>query len=232
MTAAGTPGEPIRAAMTELTQHFAQNIVDLEELLGTVAAAAVALLPGVDCADVLLIDGDDFRSIAPTAPVVAELDVAQQRLREGPCLQAAVADSMIHCPDLSAEPRFPRFAPAAVDAGVHSMLSFQLYIHQDRGAGALNLCGHTPRVFTFEEQAIGAMLATHAAIALLAANKQHQFESALASRDLIGQAKGILMERFHLDAVAAFRLITRYSQDTNTPVHNVAQRIVDTQDVR
>jgi AmiR/NasT family two-component response regulator len=72
------------------------------------------------------------------------------------------------------------------------------------------------------------MLATHAATALIAADRQTQFESALASRDAIGQAKGILMERFRLDAVRAFSLMTKLSQDTNTPVRIIAQRVVDT----
>jgi hypothetical protein len=69
--------------------------------------------------------------------------------------------------------------------------------------GALNLFGYHPRRFNAGSEAIGAMLATHAATALIAANRQHQFESALASRDVIGQAKGIIMERLGLDAVRA-----------------------------
>jgi AmiR/NasT family two-component response regulator len=61
---------------------------------------------------------------------------------------------------------------------------------------------------------------------LLAAQTRHQFDSALASRDVIGQAKGILMERFKVDAVRAFELLTKLSQDTNTPLRIVAQRVV------
>jgi len=72
-----------------------------------------------------------------------------------------------------------------------------------------------------------AMLATHAAITLIAAKKAVPFESALASRDVIGQAKGIIMERFRLDAVRAFALITKLSQDANIPVRIIAQQLVD-----
>lgn len=71
------------------------------------------------------------------------------------------------------------------------------------------------------------MLATHATITLIAARKEVQFESALASRDVIGQAKGIIMERFKLDATRAFALIAKLSQDGNIPVRIIAQRIVD-----
>ncbi len=84
--------------------------------------------------------------------------------------------------------------------------------------------------FSVEDQIIGAMLATHAATALIAADRQTQFESALASRDLIGQAKGILMERFKVDAVRAFALMTKLSQDSNTPVRIIAARIVESTD--
>jgi AmiR/NasT family two-component response regulator len=73
--------------------------------------------------------------------------------------------------------------------------------------------------------AVGARLATHAATALIAANRQHQFESALASRDVIGQAKGIIMERCDLDAVRAFELLTRMSHNSNTPVTVIAGEI-------
>jgi len=92
--------------------------------------------------------------------------------------------------------------------------------------GALNLFGYHPRRFNAESEAIGAMLATHAATALIAANRQHQFESALASRDVIGQAKGI-MERLGLDAVRAFEFLARMSQNRNTPVAVIAQEIAE-----
>jgi hypothetical protein len=147
-------------------------------------------------------------------------------LNQGPCLDAAVDELVVRCPDLSQDERWPGFAAAAVEAGVHSMLSYQLYTHRG-GAGALNLFGCTARRFNAEAEAIGAMLATHAAVALIAADKQLQFESALASRDLIGQAKGIVMERFKTDAVQAFHLLVKRSQDTNTPLRTVAAQIVE-----
>ena len=78
-----------------------------------------------------------------------------------------------------------------------------------------------------EGEAIGAVLATHAATAMMTVNTRQQFESALASRDLIGQAKGILMNRFSVDAVRAFELMVKQSQDTNVPVRDIAQQIID-----
>jgi AmiR/NasT family two-component response regulator len=72
------------------------------------------------------------------------------------------------------------------------------------------------------------MLATQAAIAIITDDRHDQFESALASRDLIGQAKGIIMERYGLDAVAAFNMIRKLSQDSNEKVAHIAKRVVET----
>lgn len=71
------------------------------------------------------------------------------------------------------------------------------------------------------------MLASHAAIALLHDNRERQFKAALASRDVIGQAKGMIMERFRVDALHAFAMLTAISQETNTPVRDLAARLVD-----
>ena len=114
------------------------------------------------------------------------------------------------------------------------MMSFQLYTYPRKknagpgGRGALNLFGYDRHDYTFEHRAIGAMLATQAASALIAADRETQFQSALASRDLIGQAKGIVMERFKVDATRAFQLMTKLSQDGNVPIREIAQRLVDT----
>jgi hypothetical protein len=149
----------------------------------------------------------------------------QRRFRQGPCLDAAVGHSVILCNDLGKDSRWPQFAKAAIAAGVHAMLSFQLYTHNSR-MGALNLFGLTPDVFTLEAEALGAMLATHIANAFIAVDKELQFKSALNSRDVIGQAKGMIMERFGVDAVQAFDLLTNLSQQSNTRLVEVAAEVV------
>jgi transcriptional regulator with GAF, ATPase, and Fis domain len=215
----------LRSAMADLAGNFTSGAIDVDDALANVTAAAVNLIPGIDYADILLIEEGQFQSVAPTAAIVKEIDAVQQRVQEGPCLEAAVADSVIRCPDLDNDLRWPQFAPAATGLGVHSMLSYQLYSYRG-GVGALNLLGSAPQQFTFEAEGLGAMLATHAAVALIAANTERQFQSALASRDNIGQAKGILMERFDIDAVQAFELLRRLSQETNTPLRALAERII------
>jgi AmiR/NasT family two-component response regulator len=105
------------------------------------------------------------------------------------------------------------------------MMSFQLYTHDQR-KGALNLFGLKADVYTAKDQAVGAMLATHAATAIIAHDRDRQFQAALASRDAIGQAKGMIMERFAVDATRAFDLLKKLSQDTNTPLVDIAAVLV------
>ncbi|MGK2869847.1 MAG: GAF and ANTAR domain-containing protein [Mycobacterium sp.] len=224
--------DDIRAAMSDLAANFASH-TELEPILQTVTEQAVRLIAEVDFADILLIDGDEHRSMAPTAPITVKLDTIQVSLKQGPCLEAITHEPLVHSADLTRETRWPDFAAAAVDQGVRSMMSFHLYTYPDKtkgaitGSAALNLFSRNVGQLSLADQAIGGMLATHAATALIAANRQLQFASALHSRDLLGQAKGILMERFKVDAVRAFNLMTKLSQDTNTPVRVIAQRIVD-----
>lgn len=198
----------------------------LDELLAGVTAAAVDLIEGADCADILLIwDSTDFQSHAPTRQVATDVDDIQQRLREGPCLDATDGDALVQCDDLHEDLRWPRFAKGAIELGVHAMMSFQLYTHDNR-KGALNLFGLRPHVFTAKDQTVGAMLATHAATALIAHDRERQFQAALSSRDIIGQAKGMIMERFAVDATRAFELLKKLSQDSNTPVVDIAATLV------
>ena len=215
----------LESTMVELTSAFATHL-DPDATLGHITAAAVDLVEGIDYADVMLIEDGSYRSVASTADLVTDLDHAQMRLQQGPCLEAAVSDAIVRAPDLRQEQRWPAFAAAALEQGVHSVLSFQLYVHRT-GTGALNLLGKRPHRLDIQSEATLAMLATHAAITLIAARKEVQFESALASRDVIGQAKGILMERFKLDAGGAFALLTKLSQDANIPVRIIAQQLVD-----
>jgi transcriptional regulator with GAF, ATPase, and Fis domain len=215
----------LRHVMTELTERFAHP-TEIDVTLHSVTASSVDLIDGVECADILLISGADlFTSVAATAQLAIDIDDLQQRFREGPCLDAAVGNSMVVCNDLRDDPRWPRFAEAAVAAGVHSLMSFQLYTHNAH-MGALNLFGLKPDAFTPEMEAVAAMLATHAATALIADDVRLQFQSALASRDIIGQAKGMIMERFDVDAVRAFELLTKLSQNSNTRLATVAEEMV------
>jgi ANTAR domain len=106
-------------------------------------------------------------------------------------------------------------------------LSSPIEIPGDTGA-TFSLFGFRAEAFGAESETIGAMLANHAAIALISERQERQFKAALATRDVIGQAKGLIMERFGVDAARAFAMLTAISQETNAPVRDLAARFVDT----
>jgi GAF domain-containing protein len=212
--------------MAELAQVI--SLRDVDNVLVDVTAAAKELIAGVDIAGVLLVGkGGTHQTLAPTSDVMFKLDELQMTTGEGPCLQAALDEIVIRTDDFRNEPRFPNYAPKVVELGLLSALSLKLYT-ADRTAGALNLFGYEPRPWNSEAETIGMVLAAHAASAILASRESEQLQSALSTRDRIGQAKGIIMERFKIDDVRAFEMLRKLSQDTNTKLVDVAHRVIDT----
>jgi len=221
------PGNDLARRMAELAREVATPS-SVDDVLAGVTATAMEIIPGVDAAAVLLITaGGRFETHGGTSDLPRKLDRLQQEFGEGPCVQAAVDELIVRADDFTDELRWPRYSQAAVDIGIRSGLSFKLYTTSDT-AGALNLFAFEPNVFDSQDEAIGSVLAAHAAAAILASRRGEQLESALTSRDLIGQAKGIIMERYKVDAVRAFDMLRELSQTSNTKLVDIAQRVVDT----
>jgi transcriptional regulator with GAF, ATPase, and Fis domain len=198
----------------------------IEDVLTKVACASVALVPGADFAKISVIDNGQLRSLAATSKLTALLDGAQRTAGQGPCLEAISAVKAVRCDDLRTDVRWPQFSQPAATAGVRSVLSCPVGI-PGTTAATLSLFGFAPKVFGIESDCIGAMLASHAAIALINEEQARQFKAALATRDVIGQAKGMIMSRFDVDAARAFAMLSAISQQTNTPVRDLAGKIVD-----
>ena len=200
----------------------------VEDVLSDVTAAAMELIPGADTAGVLLIGkGGKWDSVANTSDLPYRLDELQMLFNEGPCVEAALDELIVRTDDFRADERWPRYSAAVVEIGVLSGLSFKLYT-ADRTAGALNLFSFKANAFDAEDETTGVVLAAHAAAAILASRHGEQLQSAVSTRDRIGQAKGIIMERFGVDDVKAFEMLRRLSQDSNTKLIDVAQRVIDT----
>lgn len=230
-------GKPL--AMVQARKHdLAQRMAELarsaaaprtvEDVLADVTTAAKELIPGVDTAGVLLVGkGGSFESLAGTSELPHKLDELQMRFEEGPCVQAALDDLIVRTDDFENEERWPKYSRAAVELGILSGLSFKLYT-ADRTAGALNLFAFQPRAFSGDDETVGVILAAHAAAAILASRQGQQLHSALSTRDRIGQAKGIIMERYKVDDVQAFGMLRKLSQDSNTRLIDIAQQVIDT----
>jgi GAF domain-containing protein len=200
----------------------------VEQVLSDVTAAAMELIPGTDTAGVLLIGkGGKWDSVANTSDLPHRLDELQMLFNEGPCVEAALDELIVRTDDFRSEDRWPKYSPAVVEIGVLSGLSFKLYT-SDRTAGALNLFSFKPDAFDAQDETTGVVLAAHAAAAILASRQGEQLESALSTRDRIGQAKGIIMERFGVDDLKAFEMLRTLSQDSNTRLVDVAKRVIDT----
>lgn len=198
------------------------------EVLSHVTSAAVELIPGADLAGVLLIGKSiEHETLAPTHALMYALDTLQEKYGEGPCVQAATDELIVRTDDFEHETKWPNYPREVLKLGIRSALSFKLYTSRAT-AGALNLFGFEPNVFDGESEAIGSVLAAHAAAAILASRQGEQLQSALTSRDIIGQAKGIIMERFSVDAVRAFEMLRELSQTGNVKLVEVAQRVIDT----
>lgn len=217
-------GEVVAALSTAARQLASAREGDEASTLSLIVTEAVETVPAAEQAGVSVLSrGGPVTSAATSHDSVDQVDRLQADYREGPCVTALWDQHTVTVDDLAAEQhRWPRFAPQAVAAGVASMLSFQLFVREDT-VGALNLYASRPHRFGTEAQLLGGLFAGHAAAALGEARHVAQLHQALDSRDVIGQAKGMLMERFGLDAEAAFQLLVRSSQDANMKLVAVAR---------
>lgn len=205
-----------------------QNKDDVDATLHAIVHAAVATIPGAGHAAISVVRRRrEIHTPAATADVALDVDRVQYDTGQGPCLDAIFDQHTVHLPDMTAETRWPQFAPRAAQLGVLSMLSFQLFVHTD-SLGALNLYAERPDAFTDESEHVGLLFAAHAAVAMSGAQQQAHLTAALNARDLIGQAKGILMERHKLTAAQAFAVLAKASQESNTKLVEIARVIAET----
>lgn len=214
------------AQMTRIAGEMRRESDDTEAALRSMTKFAVDAIPGAEYATVTLVANGTIETPVMVGDLGGQADNLQRELGEGPCIRAAVSDLTVWIDDMRTETRWPNFAAAAADLGIRSMACFYLYIDGDDSA-ALNLHSTEPAAFTAEARQLGELFAAHAATAFGAIQEKQQLRAALGSRDIIGQAKGMIMERYRLDADEAFALLARLSQDTNTKLVEVATQIVE-----
>jgi GAF domain-containing protein len=215
-------------AVEHLVRLFRLRSSDEPALVSAVCDEAVRLIDPARHAGVILAIGRrHLEVVAATSPVPQQLDELQQREGAGPCLDAARAQSVIRIEDVATDARWPPFAEQATAAGVRSMLCLPL--HVDTSVyGTLSVYADTPRAFKDVTESVARVLAVLAAITLSESRGRANLERALESRDLIGQAKGIIMQARRVTAEEAFALLVRRSQETNTKLLEVAEAVVHT----
>jgi ANTAR domain len=227
---------PLGAQFAQLTRTLlhASTVADVLE---QVVKAVSHVVPGADLVSITLRSADGrFHTPVETDPVASELDRLQYETGEGPCITAAAPSgpAQVGSDDLEHEPTWPRFGPAAAEYGVRAVLSVALHPHArlPEYSGALNIYSRARSAFPAAAQEAALLLATHASLALAGTMAvthgelvATQLREAIESRDVLGQAKGILMQRRGISADEAFDQLRRASQDLNIKVAELARTL-------
>jgi transcriptional regulator with GAF, ATPase, and Fis domain len=200
----------------------------VQDTLDAIVRFAVEMIDGCDHAGILTARRDGtITTTAGSDDVVRRSDELQARFREGPCYDALRQDTTFETLDMSAETRWPRYAPRAAELGIASAIGFQLSTG-DGALAALDLFATEPHAFTERSRQVAAVFAAHAAVAMAWARTEAQLREAIISRQLIGEATGIVMERHRISSSKAFGLLRQASQRSNKKVVAIAEEIVET----
>jgi putative methionine-R-sulfoxide reductase with GAF domain len=223
--------EGVSTQFADMTQVLLseQTVDSVLELVATLAKKTV---PQTIAVGVTLLRETKFVTAAYTDEIVRTVDGYQYQAGEGPCLDAARENLRYEITDMPGETRWPRYTPRAADDGISSSLSLPLTA-RDAPIGALNL--YSDRVGAFETVGeTGTIFAEQASVILANAQEytstaqvNDQLKEALKTRELIGEAKGILMERERINEDEAFDILRRISQHQNIKLRAIAQEVVD-----
>lgn len=222
--------EPIHAGIARDLSELARRMQaedDSASLLQLIVKAVTSEVEGADHAGISLVIKGKVRSEASSSDLARELDDLQHKVDDGPCLSSLREQITVRSDDLCKEARWPTFAEAAVEMGTRAMLAVQLFVEGDN-LGALNMYAEQPNSFSSADENVSQLLASHAAVALVDARKIENLQVALESRDVIGQAKGILMERFKVSPAQAFGMLIAVSQHTHRKLNVVAEQLAAT----
>jgi GAF domain-containing protein len=206
----------------------------MDSLLQMVADLTKTVMPGNPEASVLLLAKDQPNTVSSTGELATDLDESQYETGQGPCLHAARTGEVTEIRDTRADDRWPDYTPRAVEHGNLSSLSIPLAIDQDaQVSGALNIYARRPDAFDEASRSVATRFAPYAAVAAgnlyayqSARDMADNLQTALESRAVIDQAKGILMERYKLTPDQAFQLLARVSMTTNRKLRDIADHLV------
>ncbi len=216
--------------LSEQLSAVARSMSSEEDVALTMDRALVMageMIEGCDEAAVAFIDKKHgLDTVAVTSDAAARGDALQAELGEGPCLDAAWREESVVAGDLSTDDRWPAWGPrVAEELGMQSMLCFQLFVTED-SLGAMDLYSRHRDAFTEDDRVDGRALAAQVAVALAATRRVGHLHTAITNRTVIGQAQGILMERFDIDPDRAFAVLRRVSSHSNQKLHQVARELV------
>jgi GAF domain-containing protein len=238
---AGTSDPPAQTA--EALEHLGRlslRELSMEGLLQSLADQTKNVMPGDPEASVTLIIDGRANTVVDTGSLALDLDHAQYERDAGPCLHAARTGVATEIADTRAELRWPDYARQAAQHGNLSSLSVPLVLAGDqRLTGALNVYAREPQAFDARTRSLATGFAPYAAVAAgtvqayrSARDMADNLQIALASRAVIEQAKGILVERHKLTPDQAFQLLVAASMTTNTKLRDIAGHLVETGELK
>jgi GAF domain-containing protein len=218
----------VAAQLAGLVADLRRDGQGLDTDLSKIVESAGRNVPGAQYVGISLARRQQgVHTVAATHRYPSVLDEIQDHHQEGPCLTAAWEHRVVRINDLTVDDRWPRYRREVLDrTPIRSVLAFELFADND-AMGALNFYSENTNAFSEESVELGLIFATNIALAWATHRRTEQFRSALASRDLIGQAKGMIMGRYHVDAVQAFELLKHLSQQSNTKLVELAQQLID-----
>lgn len=218
--------EPLVAAAFADAARTMYESRTMEESLDCIVRVAVDTVPGFDhCGVTLVHRSGKVETMAASDPIVSELDSAQYALGEGPCFDTLRDSRNVVVHDMTRERRWPRYVKDAIEAGIKSQIGLHLYA-DGHTVGALCLYRTTGQGIDPEAEGIAEIFATHAALALGRTRTVNDLNTALATRKVIGQAIGLVMERHQIDEKRAFDFLIRVSSTSHIKVRDLAEELV------
>lgn len=197
-----------------------------DSVLDRIVRLCVTTIPSCEHAGITVVEGGHVTSPASSDEVPFLLDAIQAETGEGPCVDAVREHETFYTGRLAAEDRWPNFSQRAnAETGVESILSLRLFVREET-LGALNLYSSRPDSFDAHDTGIAAVFATHASVAWSASQAMIDLQTGLDTRQLIGEATGILMAREHLTSPEAFDILRRASQRLNVKLRDIARDVV------
>jgi GAF domain-containing protein len=230
-----TSEDSVLASATAFTEVARRLFLadSLEDTLVRAVGLCVVTIEACEFAGALLFDDGVITARAGTDPIVEELDALQVLTGESPCLDAIAGKLTFYADEIGTDDRWPTFGPAAASLGVRSFLALPMAANGT--TGTVNLCARYPQAFGVIDRARGLLLASMAGFACSTAlsheaeeRRAENLHAALGTRELIGQAQGILIERERITADQAFHVLRQASQHLNVKLREVAQDLVDT----
>lgn len=196
--------------------------------LERVVALVMDSIESCDAAAALLVEDQARVTVVASDESLSDLVAGHVELESAPAWTAYTRQEPVESPDLAVDSRWPALAETMSQRlGIHSLYAVPL-TGPARPLGVLVAYGKKADAFGEEDQETVRILATHATAVLVDAVQQQQMQAALSTRTVIGQATGIVMERYGLDDAAAFGVLRRLSQTENQKLRDIAAQVVET----